>query len=271
MPTAQINDIELYYQTQGCGEPLVMISGFGGDHTLWSAIKPLLTPHYQVITFDNRGAGQSSVPAGPYSMSQMADDVIALCDHLSLKQSAFIGSSMGGMILQNLLSRYPERASVGIISNSSSLINTTFQFFIQAQYELLTSQSPAEALIKASLAWGYSYDFLSQPGMLESMITLRLNNPHPFTLTGYAGQMDALRDLDNGTLLPTIPHPCLVISADEDIILPHRCSVALLQHLSNATSYCFTRCGHSPQVEQPELYASIVKEFLAPHTHNTTH
>ena len=109
MPKIQVNDISMYYETHGQGEPLVLISGFSADHSVWSRVVDALKANYQVIVFDNRGAGQTDVPLGPYSIEQMAADVDGLCQQLGIQRAHFVGSSMGGFILQTLDFRYPKR------------------------------------------------------------------------------------------------------------------------------------------------------------------
>src|SRR5215468_1539539 len=109
MPTVRVNDIDLYYQVAGAGETLVLIAGFACDHTIWELMLPALTPHYRVVTFDNRGAGQTSAPHAPYSVRQMADDTAGLLDGLGRGPVHVAGHSMGGMIAQELALNYPDR------------------------------------------------------------------------------------------------------------------------------------------------------------------
>src|SRR6266536_1661770 len=102
MPTAQVNGIDLYYEEQGSGEPLLLIMGFTAHSMLWMMQVPALAQRYRVITLDNRGVGRSSVPPGPHTTRQMADDAAGLLDHLGIEQAGVIGWSMGGMIAQEL-------------------------------------------------------------------------------------------------------------------------------------------------------------------------
>ena len=76
MPKVKVNGIELNYQESGRGEPVLMIMGFGGDHLAWAFQVPALNTKYRVITFDNRGVGESSVPDEPYSTRMMAEDAV---------------------------------------------------------------------------------------------------------------------------------------------------------------------------------------------------
>lgn len=84
MPKIISNDISLYYQTKGKGFPIILISGWDGDHqSVWpESVVDVLAQEFQVIQFDNRGVGKSDQPDIPYSIEMMADDVAGLMQSL---------------------------------------------------------------------------------------------------------------------------------------------------------------------------------------------
>src|SRR5262245_57316151 len=102
MPRLQAHGIEIFYDVHGAGEPLLLIAGFACDHTIWSAVCPLLASRYRVIVFDNRGVGQTSAPEAAMTIPQMAEDAAGLLDGLGLGRVHVAGHSMGGMIAQEL-------------------------------------------------------------------------------------------------------------------------------------------------------------------------
>src|SRR6476660_3165528 len=111
MPTANINDIEMYYEVHGeaNAEPVVLIMGFGLSCAAWGPQVAPLAERYNVITFDNRGAGRTSQPPGGYTIPGMAADTGRLLDHLRIDSAHIIAQSMGGMIAQELTLRHPDR------------------------------------------------------------------------------------------------------------------------------------------------------------------
>ena len=109
MPIVKANGININYSVTGQGEPLVMIMGLNAPQSGWNDQIPLFKKYFQVITFDNRGAGKSDKPQGPYSIRIMADDAAALMDCLGIKKAHIMGMSMGGMIAQEVAINYPER------------------------------------------------------------------------------------------------------------------------------------------------------------------
>lgn len=106
---AVINKANLYYETHGRGEPLLMIQGWGMDITGWQYIIEPLSQQFQVIVFDNRGAGRSEVTPGKYTTRLLADDAAALLDHLRIDHVHVLGWSMGGMIAQELALAHTQR------------------------------------------------------------------------------------------------------------------------------------------------------------------
>jgi len=263
MPKITIKDIEMYYEIHGTGEPIIFIGGFSVDHTAWLDVIERFKDSYQVVLFDNRGAGQTSAPKNAYTIEQMAEDVVSLCKKLNIKQSHFIGNSMGGFILQTLAYKHPNLVKTAIISNSTYTINSCFHYYVSAQFELLKANAPLSALIKASCCWAFSFQFLSQPGMLERLIQLTLNNPYPFTLTGYEGQYAALDKFNSSDWVNQIKVPTLIISGDQDLIFREPLVKSLAEKIPNANYYCFKNCGHLPYLEYPDQFAKVVKEFIA--------
>ena len=108
MPKIKANGIDLYYEIHGRGDPLVLIMGLRRNAEWWYCQIPTLSEHFQVLVFDNRGAGRSDQPDGDYSISLFADDTAALMKGLGLSSAHVLGISMGGYIAQELAINYPE-------------------------------------------------------------------------------------------------------------------------------------------------------------------
>ncbi|PIQ42806.1 MAG: alpha/beta hydrolase [Gammaproteobacteria bacterium CG11_big_fil_rev_8_21_14_0_20_46_22] len=262
MPSLQSNGINLYYETYGQGEPLVLVAGFTADHTAWYTVTEALSKHYQVIIFDNRGAGQSDIPKGPYSIDQMADDVISLCDALDIQQAHFIGSSMGGFIVQTLAHRYAERVKSVVICNSVAKPESCYNIFAEAQLQLMKAGAPAKAIIQIGLSWAFSQQFLSHNNMLDTLIELNLNNPYPFSIEGFEAQFAALQGFDSTPWLSSLKLPVLVTGSDEDIVFLEPSMKHIADTVKDAEYYRFERCGHLPYIEYPEAFVSRVLLFL---------
>jgi len=109
MPLVVVDDIEMYYESRGSGPALVVIGGLGLEMSELGTLVDPLASSFRVVAFDNRGAGRSSKPRGPYSIEQMAGDVAGLIDRLDLPRAHVLGISMGGKIAMALAFAHPER------------------------------------------------------------------------------------------------------------------------------------------------------------------
>lgn len=263
MPKIKVNDISIYYESHGSGEPIFFIGGFSVDHTAWLGLLDKFNDKYQLVLCDNRGAGRSDVPEGPYSIEQMADDIAQLCSEIDIERAHFVGNSMGGMILQTLSLKYPALVQSAILSNTAPNLQTPFFVFMKAQLELLKAKAPMEELIKANCSWVYSYQYLSQPQAIDLLVQLIMDNPYPFTEKGYAGQFGAVEQFDFWDSLPQIKVPTLVVGSEHDLIFNENCVKALAEQIPNAHYYGFENCGHLPYIEHPDLFAKVVKDFIA--------
>ena len=108
--TTTINGTRIQYDVSGAGPPVLFLNGHGACAARWEPQRRALEARYRVITFDDRGSGSRSVPAEPvYSVSQMADDAVALLDHLGIERAHLVGPSTGSLVAQEMALRHPER------------------------------------------------------------------------------------------------------------------------------------------------------------------
>ncbi len=121
MPTAELDDIALHYDTAGAGDatPVLLVMGFTMRGQVWRFQIPALTERGPVCWFDNRGVGETGATPPPYSMGQLAGDAVGLLDHLGWARAHIVGVSMGGMVAQHLALDHRDRVA------SLSLIATT--------------------------------------------------------------------------------------------------------------------------------------------------
>jgi pimeloyl-ACP methyl ester carboxylesterase len=169
---------------------------------------------------------------------------------------------MGGFIVQTLAFRHPEIVRSAIISNSAMTPHCGFNFYIEGQFELLKSKTPLPAVAKVLNSLVYSYQFLSQPNMAETLMQKYVDNPFPVTLTGYEGQLAAFRNFDSRNWIHQINVPTLVLGSDQDLIFLEISSRALSEQIPSSKYHCFMECGHLPHVEYPDEFKAVFKKFI---------
>ena len=119
------NGIELYYEEQGSGPPLLLVPGLGADTRLFGGVTAALAATCRVIVFDPRGGGRSDAPPGPYSIEQMADDAAGLLDALHVERATVVGYSMGGRIALGLALDHPSRVAKLVLAATSARTRPT--------------------------------------------------------------------------------------------------------------------------------------------------
>lgn len=264
MPKIKVNDINLYYEIHGQGQPIVCISGFTGDHNGWGAVVEGLAQNYQVITFDNRGVGHSDCPDYPYTVEMMAEDVTALMQALHLKKAHLIGNSMGGNIAQIIAYQHPELVKSLVLANSFMKAHGRLVLHVQTRLDLmkLGFPIPAEVVIHGLLLWAYSSHYLGQPGVVDRLTKAALTNPVVITIEGYEHQLNALLTFDSQKWFDKINVPCLVISSDDDLLASPKEAQYMADKIPGAEYFCFEDIGHLPQLECPEAFERLVLEFI---------
>lgn len=262
MPHINVNGINIYYETYGEGKPLVLIAGYSGNTLAWQPVAHVLAKHFQVVVFDNRGAGLTEVPDGPYSIELMADDTMALITALGLEQPHICGNSLGGSIVQDIAHRYPDKVDKVIISNSSNRFNAQIQFACRYFLERYENNDDLLEQAKMWLPFLFSSKFISKPENVQLYLELSVNNPKPISYKGLKNQTPALTDFDSTGWLDKIKNPCLILAGDEDIICLPKETEVLHKNISNSKLHVFKDCGHLPQVEYYQEFPKVVLDFL---------
>lgn len=262
MPTVRANGINLYYEVRGAGEPLLLIAGFACDHAIWSMLVPSLARKYQVISFDNRGVGQSSSPDGPYSVQQMAEDVAALLGQIGVDHAHVAGHSMGGQIAQELALAYPDKVRSLMLVASSAMTDERGRAIIETFGDLPRLVEP-RTNARLIMPWLYTNGFLATPGAVEQLLEAMTESPFPPTPQGMYHQSRAIGAFDASTRLGAIRCPTLVLAGGEDILLPPRLSEELAADIPSAVLVVLQKAGHGLLIESPDAVAKGLLDFLS--------
>lgn len=263
MPKVQLNDINLYYETHGAGAPLILISGLAARGQAFFKQVPALAARFRVITFDNRGVGESDQPQAAYSLAQMADDAAHLLDALGVPAAHVFGISMGGMIAQELALRHPARVrklALGCthcgIKNCAPAPAWAMEIF----KNLLGK--PRAQVVRECVPINYSpHTQQHHPQLITEMWPLSLDNRQQ--LHAYANQIAAIWAFDSYDRLPQIKAPTLVLTGQDDALIPPANSQIIAAQIPGARLLEFARAGHLFFIEQADEVNRALLEFFA--------
>lgn len=264
MTTALVNGAQLYYETYGEGQPLVLIMGLGGNLDWWgTGFLKHLAQHHQVIAFDNRGAGRTVTPEGDFTIEQMADDVIGLLDVLEVSKADVFGISMGGMIAQEVVLRHPQRTRRLILGcttpgGTQQVVPTPL-----AMQLLLAEPTDPQTAMENQVRLLFPDDFIEKfRTLLEE--NQRVLMRHPMTRENFMRQLAGIQRW-KGTFdrLSSLDIPTLVLHGTEDILLPIGNSHLLRDQIQSAKFIEYAGCGHGFTVQVAPQVLSDVEAFLA--------
>lgn len=262
MPIAQVRDINLFYEVYGTGEPLLLIHGLGLDSRAWASQIAALSQTYQVIVFDNRGAGRSDAPATIYSTEQMAEDTIALLNLLAIDRVHVLGFSMGGLVAQVLALKYPTRVKSLLLVSTAARLPAMTQQVIQGWTQLLKEKIRPGTRMRLQLPWLFTDRFLQDSTQVDNLIEVSLHYPYQSTTHGFAGQVAACVSHNTLSHISQLSSTTLVLGGREDILIPAKASQELARKIPNATLQIVEGAAHNFFLEMPDRFNQVVLHFL---------
>lgn len=263
MPLVKVNDINMYYESHGEGEPLLLIAGTGSNSSQWGFMIPALSAKYRIVAFDNRDAGRSDKTDVSYSIDTMADDAIGLMDTLGIERAHILGTSMGGMIAQSLACRHPGRVNRLILAVTMMKTSPRNHYAVSQAIRHVRDGSDPGALADYTLAWSFSDQFFEQPGVAEMVRKSMLEMLNRSTLDAFERQDAATAAFDSRPWAGTIAVPTLVLAADDDITVPSGHSSGVLAKVIPGARLVTIPGGHMSFLGEPSLFLKHVTEFLA--------
>jgi 3-oxoadipate enol-lactonase len=263
MPYALVDDAEIYWESYGEGEPLLIISGVGGGTWSYEESIAAWSPRFRVLVFDNMGAGLSSKPDRPYTIAQMADHSAVVLDGAGAERAYVVGLSMGGMIAQELALRHPARVCglvLGCTHCGGSERIPPAPEVIQ-QFADNRGLSPEE-IVEKNLRLLLTPEFWQ--GGSESLRRYRERQLKAPLQPDYAmqRQLEAIRTFDTCNRLAGIKVPTLIFTAERDLLVPPENGRILANRIPGAEIEGLNNSGHLIHLESAEAFHQSVLRFF---------
>jgi 3-oxoadipate enol-lactonase len=254
MKKIQVNDITLAYEKLGSGAPLMLVHGFPLDHTIWAEVANLLKDKFTVILPDLRGFGQSTTVETTYTMSDMADDLAGLLDHLRFEKVAIAGHSMGGYVCLAFAKKYSQRVSgLGLVASQSAADTPEKK---AGRYQTADGVSKKGVGLVAE---GMS-STLSADAAVQAFVRPLMESQTPAAVMGALKAM-AERE-DTLSSLSTAPFPVTLIHGDADMLIPVERAREIKAALPSARLIELQGIGHMPMMESPRGTADGLRLLL---------
>ncbi len=264
MPNIDIDGTDLYYERRGAGEPLLLIQGLAGNSLHWGeGFLAGLEEHFELVLFDNRGAGRSGPLDGEHTIADLARDALGLLDALEIETAHVIGISMGGMVAQELVLTAPERVrtlTLGCTFPGGPEAKMTDLSVIGMLAEAVLSGDHEQAM-KAGYAVMISSKFAAREGAYD--IYAEVASQYPAPVPVMMAQLAAIMGHDTSGRLGDVDVPTLVIHGTEDRLMEPENGELIARLIPGARLELLEGSGHMFFWEQPERSAELVREHAA--------
>lgn len=265
MPFISANNIDIYFERGGQGEPLLFISGSGSDlRNKPNQFDSALAEAFELLCYDQRGLGQTSKPSGAYTMADYADDAAALLDALQIDQIPVIGVSFGGMVGQEFALRHPDRVGALVLACTSSGGGGGASFPL---HELQAFPQPERAEKHLRIADLRHTDewIAANPEAWQKRLQLTLNAQRADRdESGARQQLEARRGHDTFARLPELRMPVLLAGGEFDGIAPPQ-NMQAMQAQIPGSELKFFNGGHMFLIQDRAAYPYII-QWLKDHS-----
>ena len=262
MGRVNVNGCNFYYEIHGNGDPLVLIMGLRRNIEWWYRQIPELSRHFQVIAFDNRGAGRSDKPGMEYSIRLFADDTAGIMDALDISKASILGVSMGGYVAQELAINYPAKVQCLVLGCTGPGGDMAVVMTPERMEKFTANKGlgPEEILLKDMDIY-FSDDYVSRHAeKIEEFAEISMRYYQP--AEAFFRQYDACLRHDTGDRLHLISVPVLILTGDDDPLVPPRNSNILEGLIAGADLMVFPGGRHCFFIEYADQFNKKVVEFL---------
>ena len=260
MPAHALRGVNLQWQEAGEGDPLLLIHGFPFNKSMWQAQLAAVPEGWRFIAPDLRGFGDSELGDEPLSMDVLADDLIALLDHLNLDQAVICGLSMGGYVALSLVMRHPERMRALVLvatragADSEAAKQNRHELAERARRE--GAQPVVDAMLPKLIS---AHTRMKEPAVVETVRAM-MEQTKPEALARGLEGMAASRDYSDE--LSNMDVSTIVIRGKQDEIIPAADMELIARRVRGARHEVIALVGHLPPVEASDVFNTILTQYL---------
>jgi pimeloyl-ACP methyl ester carboxylesterase len=262
MQQLYIRGIQLNYEDQGTGTPIIFVHGHPFDHTMWKYQVPRFSTEHRLIMPDLRGYGRTDVTPGRVMLDEMALDILHLLEALRISTAVFCGLSMGGQIVLDFYRLFPEKVTALVIVDSDARGETS-----ESRVQRLQK---ADKIIETGMRQHTDdtiHQYIAPASLTNTSVYTHLyemmSTTHPEGAA--AAHRGRAERRDHLSILPSVQVPSLIIVGEEDYFTPEPIARIMSDNIPCAELAVIPGAGHLPNMETPESFNNILHAFLLKH------
>jgi pimeloyl-ACP methyl ester carboxylesterase len=266
MPTVQANGIDIYYETQGEGEPLVLIPYLAVDQACYAFQVAEYARHFTCFTMDLRGAGLSGKPEGSYTTELLADDVAAFMQAAGVDRAHVAGLSLGAATGMWLAAKYPERVRTLSLHSAWPSTDPFLRVVVEGWRVMAQALgSVTDMVIQGIFPWCFTPElYAARPEYIDSLADFVRSRPMP-PVEAFLRQSQAVLTHDARGVLGAVRAPALITFGRHDAVTSTRFAGPLAEALPGADLVVFENCAHAPIYEDVDGFNQRTLAFLRQH------
>jgi 3-oxoadipate enol-lactonase len=267
MPSVQANGIDIYYEVQGEGEPMVLIPYLAADQACYAFQVAEYAKHYTCFSVDLRGAGLSGKPDSVYTTDLFADDIAAFMQAAGVERAHVFGLSLGAAAGMWLAARHPEKVR-SLSLHSAWPASDPFLRTVVASWQIMAQAlaSVPEMIIQGIFPWCFTPEmYADRPDYVESLAEFVRGRPAA-PVDAFIRQSGAVLAHDATAVLGSIQAPTLITFGRHDLVTSTRFAAPLSEAIAGSETLVFEDCSHAPIYENVEAFNQQTLAFLQRHS-----
>jgi pimeloyl-ACP methyl ester carboxylesterase len=263
MPTVRANNVNLYYESQGEGEPLVLIPYLAADQACYAFQVGEYAKHFRCISVDLRGAGLSDKPASPYSTELFADDVAAFMQAIGVESAHVSGLSLGAAVGMWLASKHPARVKSLSLHSAWPKTDPFLRTVVEGWQVMAKGLgSVPDMVIQGIFPWCFTPELYgAKPDYVKSLADFVRSRPVQ-PLDAFLRESDAVINHDCLARLGDIKAPTQITFGRHDMVTSTRFADTLHGKITGSEMHIFEDCAHAPIYENVEAFNHVTLAFL---------